>query len=155
MDCMNRDSLYAVFGQVIRYHHHRTQKMLDKVGVYPGQPPMLFALYHKDGQNQKELAKRLDIKPATATVMLSRIEKSGLVERKQDLNDQRVSRVYITDKGKEVCKECADIMRQINEKMFSNFTEEEKIIMRRLLMQMRDNLVNSDEENINFRYSDD
>jgi DNA-binding MarR family transcriptional regulator len=80
--------------------------------------------------------------------MLGRMEKSGLVERKQDPNDQRVSRVYITDKGKEVCKKSAEVMMQINTDMFSNFSEEEKIIMRRLLIQMRDNLINSSDEKL-------
>ena len=146
MNYEDHDSLYWIFGQVVRFHHVRMQKTLDKVGLYPGQPPMLFTLYHKDGQNQKELAKKLHIKPATATVMLGRMEKSGLIERRQDSNDQRVSRVYITDKGRETCKQSAEIMKQIYGEMFSNFSEEERIIMRRLFIQMRDNLINGSDE---------
>lgn len=141
MDFKESDSLYEVFLQIIRLHYHHTHMLLDKVGVYPGQPGMLFTLYKKDGQIQKDLANKINIKPATATVMLSRMEKIGLIERRQDANDQRISRVYITDKGKKVCQEVKEVMKIINAECFSNFTMEEQILLRRLLMQVRDNLL--------------
>lgn len=142
MNFNDKDSLYNVFYQVIRLHYHRTHMMLDKIGVYPGQPPMLYFLEKEDGQSQKDLADKLNVKPATITVMLNRMEKSGLVLRKQDDEDQRISRVYITEKGKEVYKQVEETMSSIESECFYNFTEEEKIVLRRLFMQMRDNLKN-------------
>jgi len=134
------DSLYGVMFEVGRLHHQRMHMLLDKTDIYPGQHPLLMALAHKDGQSQRELAKGIHIKPATATVMLTRMEKSGLVERKHDLNGQRISRVYITAKGKEVVEQVNKIIDTIREECFSNFTEEEKALIRRMFMQMRDNL---------------
>ncbi|MCT8975207.1 MarR family transcriptional regulator [Clostridium sp. CX1] len=140
MDFHERDSLYMIFLEIIKLHYHRTHLLLDKVGVYPGQPPMLYALHRKNGQSQRELAEKLKIKPATITVMLSRMEKAGLVERKQDPDDQRISRVYLTDQGKEVWTEVSEVVKIINNDCFNNFTSEEQILLRRLLMQVRDNL---------------
>ncbi|WP_315116431.1 MarR family winged helix-turn-helix transcriptional regulator [uncultured Clostridium sp.] len=140
MECIEKDSLYHIFSQVIRLHYYRTHKLLEKVGVYPGQPPMLMALHIKDGQSQKELSDKLNIKPATITMMLKRMEKFDLVERKVDAEDQRVVRVYLTEQGKNLSKEVIQIMKIINQECFSNFTEEEKVLLRRLLMQMKDNL---------------
>ncbi|MEW9094923.1 MAG: MarR family transcriptional regulator [Clostridiaceae bacterium] len=140
MECIEKDSLYHVFSQVIRLHYYRTHKLLEKIGVYPGQPPMLMALHIKDGQSQKELSDKLNIKPATITMMLKRMEKFDLVERKVDSEDQRVTRVYLTEKGKELCKEAIQVIKIIKGECFSNFTEEEKILLRRLLMQMKNNL---------------
>ncbi len=134
------DTLYYIFHQVLRFHYQRTHMLLDDIGLYPGQPGLLFALSVKDGQSQKDLANKLNIKPATITVMLNRMEKSNLVERHPDPEDQRVSRVYITKQGKEVCNELRKVMKIIDSECFKNFTEEEKVILRRLLMQMRDNL---------------
>ncbi|MDW8802156.1 MarR family transcriptional regulator [Clostridium sp. A1-XYC3] len=140
MDFHERDSLYMIFLEIIKLHYHRTHLLLDKVGVYPGQPPMLYALHRKNGQSQRELAEKLKIKPATITVMLSRMEKAGLVERKQDPDDQRISRVYLTDQGQEVWREVSEVVKIINNDCFNNFTSEEQILLRRLLMQVRDNL---------------
>jgi DNA-binding MarR family transcriptional regulator len=95
----------------------------------------------KDGQSQKELASKLEIKPATITVMLNRMEKSKLVERRQDPEDQRISRVYLTEYGREVCQEMNEIVKNIESECFSNFTMEEQVLLRRLFMQMRDNLL--------------
>lgn len=141
MNCYEQDSLYFVFGHVIRLHYHRIQKLLDKLGLYPGQPPVLFILNKNDGQSQKELADKMNIKPATMTVMLKRMEKAGFIKKVQDKEDQRVSRVYLTDKGRETMKEVKEVLKSINDECFKNFTEEEKILMRRLFMQMRDNLL--------------
>ncbi|MCY6355297.1 MarR family winged helix-turn-helix transcriptional regulator [Clostridium sp. ZS2-4] len=140
MSFYRSDSLNHMFFKVIRLHYHRMQALLDKVGIYPGQPPMLHALHMKDGQSQKELAKKLGIKPSTITVMLKRMEKGELVERRQDTEDQRISRVYLTEKGKEAWIEVKEIMKDLETECFGNFTAEDQVLLRRLLMQMHDNL---------------
>ena len=147
MHAFESDSLYHVFTQVVRFSFQRKHMLLEKVGIYPGQPAMLIALYHKDGQNQKELAKKLFIKPATITVMLKRMEKAELVERRQDPNDMRVSRVYLTENGKKICKEVDKIMKIIDVESFQNFTQEEQDLLLKLLIKMRDNLIKACNEN--------
>ena len=146
MKYLEKDSLYYVFLEILRFHHYRTHVLLEEIGVYPGQPPMLLILNKKDGQSQKELADKLNLAPATITVMLKRMEKANLVVRKQDDEDQRISRVYISEEGKEICKKASRVMRNINEECFGNFTMEEKVILRRLLMQIRDNLIIANEK---------
>ena len=101
---------------------------------------MLFILSKKDGRSQKELADILNIKASTITVMLKRMEKANLVIRKQDSEDQRISRVYITEEGLELCEKARSVMNNLEEECFGNFTTEEKVILRRLFLQMKDNL---------------
>lgn len=141
MDIINKDSLYYLFLEIQRLHYYRTHVLLEEIGVYHGQPPMLFILNKKDGQSQKELAEWLNIKASTITVMLNRMEKANLVMRKQDTEDQRISRVYITEEGRKVCKKASGVMKNLEDECFGNFTVEEKVILRRLLMQMKDNLL--------------
>ncbi len=68
---------------MIRFHYYRTHVLLEEIGVYPGQPPMLFILNQEDGLSQKKLANKLKIKPSTITVMLKRMEKANLIVRKK------------------------------------------------------------------------
>lgn len=140
MDLIPEESLHRVFGQVMRLQFVRSQPLLEKIGLYPGQPPLLFSLYKKNGQSQRELAENLGIKAATITVMIKRMEKTKMIKREQDVNDQRVSRIFITDAGIEVCKQLAIIHQEIENESFAGFTVEEKILLRRLMMQVRDNL---------------
>lgn len=140
MEEINDDSLRHVFMQVIRLQFLRNHSLLENTGMYPGQPPFIFALKKKDGQSQKELGESLGVKPSTITVMAQRLEKNGIVERRQDENDQRKSRIFLTDKGKELCQELERIHSQITDECFKGLTTDEKVIFRRLLMQIRDNL---------------
>ena len=140
MSYFDKDSLYRIFLEILRLYHYKMHKLLEEINLYPGQPPLLFALNKEDGQSQRELAEKLNVKPSTMTVMLGRMEKGNLVERKQDLDDQRVSRVYLTEEGKEICEKSRQVMTQTEEEMFVNLTVEEKVILRRLLLVVKNNL---------------
>ncbi|CEO88882.1 Transcriptional regulator, MarR family [Syntrophaceticus schinkii] len=141
MNGQESHSLYRVFCQVVRFHYYRTYTLLEKIGVYPGQHPLLFSLAKKGGQSQKELAEKLHIKAATMTVMLNRLEKSELIKRCADDDDRRVSRVYLTEKGRKTSREVKKALKTIDEECFGNFTAEERDLLRKFLMQMRDNLL--------------
>lgn len=140
METIKRDSLYYVFLEVLRLHYYRTHVLLDEIGVYPGQPPLLFILNKKDGQSQKEISETLNLKPSTITVMLKRMESANVVIRKPDPNDQRISRVYLTEVGRAMCKKAVEVMKDIEEQCYGNFSSEEKELLKKLLLKMRDNL---------------
>lgn len=144
---IDKNSLYYIFLEILRHHYNLTHTLLEKIDVYPGQPPMLLVLNKKDGQSQKDLADKLNLKPATITVMLKRMEKENLVVRRQDDEDQRISRVYITEKGREIFEKTNEVMKDIEEICFQNFTVEEKVILRRLFIQMKDNLIQANDNN--------
>ncbi|CAM2851231.1 MarR family transcriptional regulator [Hathewaya histolytica] len=143
MQCFDKDSLYYSFVDVEKVHYKRIHMLLEEIGLYPGQPHLLLALQLEEGQSQKELADKMKIKPATITVMIKRMEKEGLVERIQDTEDQRISRVYLTEKGKDKCKEVYRITEILEGECFKGFTTEEQILLRRLFINMKDNLIES------------
>lgn len=140
MEIIDRNSIYYIFLEILRLHHYKAHKLLEEIGLYPGQPPLLFILNNSDGKSQKELANIMHLKPSTINVMIKRMEKTELIERKQDEEDGRISRAYITDKGRAVCKKCNFALKEIEDEMFSNLTKEELVIIRRLLLQVKNNL---------------
>lgn len=146
MEVLSKASLYYNFLEVIRFHYYRTHVLLEEIGVYPGQPPMLFILNQEDGLSQKKLANKLKIKPSTITVMLKRMEKANLIVRKKDVKDQRVSRVYLTEKGKKVCEDTIKVVKQIERECFKDFTEEEKETLKSLFLKMKNNIIDVFEE---------
>lgn len=141
MKIANSDSLDFLLGQVIRLHRARVHKLFGKLGLYRGQPPILFILWEEDGRTQKEIADRLHLKPATITDGLKRMEKVGLIERRPDPEDRRVTRVYLTDKGRELQAQVEEKLRVLNEEAFRGFTQNEKVLLRRFLLQIKDNLL--------------
>ena len=132
-----------LLGDLARLHFSRVHTLLSKIGVYRGQPPILVHLCKKDGLMQKELADALNLTPPTITDTLQRMEKAGLLERRTDPEDGRISRVYITEKGRMVKRQVDEIIKEIDEETFKGLTEEEKKLFRQLVLKMIDNLVKS------------
>jgi DNA-binding MarR family transcriptional regulator len=73
--------------------------------------------------------------------MVKRMEQAGFVVRRRDAEDERVSRVYMTDAGRAIYSEMEAIAQQVNETTFGGFTEEERSIMRDFLMRVHGNLL--------------
>jgi DNA-binding MarR family transcriptional regulator len=135
------ESLDFLLAQVCRLHHTRARALLEGLGLYRGQPPLLFALWEKEGRTHSELAQVLHVQPSTITKMLKRMERAGFVERRHDPDDQRVSRVYLTDAGHAIQKEAQQALLALEEETFARFTLEERVLLRRFLAHMRDNLM--------------
>ena len=137
----HNDTTYFVLGEVVRLHYLRLHSLLDEIGLYPGQSRLLFVLvHHGDGLSQKEISEKLNIAPATLTVMIKRMEKEGLISREPDPSDQRISRVYITDEGRKVFKKSLVILDTISNDCFGSLTVEEKEELHFLLKKVKDNL---------------
>jgi DNA-binding MarR family transcriptional regulator len=69
------------------------------------------------------------------------MEKAGLVERKHDAEDQRVSRVYLTEAGRALQGDVERVWRRLEDEIFDGFTLEERVLLRRFFSQMRENLM--------------
>ncbi|HHX01412.1 MAG TPA: MarR family transcriptional regulator [Firmicutes bacterium] len=136
----NSHPLESLFVSVIKLHFKRTQMIFTKMGIYPGQPPILFALWRRDGLTQKELSDEAKVRPATMSVILQRLEKAGFVVRKPDLEDLRCSRVYLTDRGRGIRTELETALHQVEQEMFAGFTQEEMSQAKTIFMKIRDNL---------------
>jgi DNA-binding MarR family transcriptional regulator len=134
------DFLLANIGHL---HHLRAHQLLEGIGLYRGQPPVLFALWDQEGLTQTELCARLKISAATVTKMLQRMEKSGFIQRHPDTQDQRVTRVYLTDTGRAIRSQVEEIWKTMQANAFLNFTAEELDLMRLFLIRVRDNFLNA------------
>lgn len=133
-------SINDILFQLVHTHFLRVHSYLDKINLHPGQGKLLMILRNMDGASQKEICKKLNVKASTIAVMIKRMEKTEFIERKDDENDQRISRVFITEKGLEVCELLDEVNKQIEKECFSNFTEEEIKNSKYLLTKMKDNL---------------
>ena len=75
---------------------------LAPMGLGPGRYQYLFVLYVEDGRRQQDIADRLGLDKAAVTRSLVRLEEDGYIRRKADANDGRVTRVYLTAKGRRI-----------------------------------------------------
>jgi DNA-binding MarR family transcriptional regulator len=134
------ESLDFLLAQICKLHYARMHTLLEELGLYRGQPPMLFALWEREGATHGELAARLHVKPATITKMITRMERAGFVERRSDPEDQRVSRVYLSDAGRSIREQVEQVWRTLEEETFEGFSTEKRDLLQQFLLQMRENL---------------
>ena len=74
--------------------------MLTELGITYPQYLVLMVLWEKDCQPVNDIAHRLLLETNTVTPLLQRMEKLGLVERKQGEKDKRQHIISLTTKGK-------------------------------------------------------
>lgn len=133
-------TLDFLLAQICHLHHFRAFELLEDLGLYRGQPPVLRALWDEDGLTHTELAERLHIAPATITKMIQRMERTGFVQRKPDAADQRVSRVYLTSAGRAIQAQVEAVWAKMEAETFAGFSDKERSLLHRFMLQLRENL---------------
>ncbi|NWF67941.1 MAG: MarR family transcriptional regulator [Chloroflexi bacterium] len=129
-----------VLVQVMKAHRYRAENALNQLGLHTGQEMILFQLWEQEGLAQSQLVENLCVEPPTVTKMLQRLEKAGLVERRQDSEDGRISRVYLTTAGRALEAPVRQIWATLERDLAAGLSETEKMLLRRLLMQLQGNL---------------
>src|SRR5918995_7373057 len=71
-----------------------------EMGISAGTWFTLALLACEDGMSQGELSQRFDVDPSRVTRLAKRLEREGLLRRERDRGDNRVLRMYLTDKGR-------------------------------------------------------
>jgi DNA-binding MarR family transcriptional regulator len=134
------DSQSFALARTCRLLRRRVHALMEEVGLHRGQQFVLGALWEREGYTQSELAQQTRVSSATITCMLQRMERNGLVERRQDTRDLRVSRVYLTDAGRLVQQAAEAAWRQIEGEALAGFASDESALLGDLLRRVRQNL---------------
>ncbi len=142
------ESTQLLFGQVMHAYMQKSMAVFKEFRVHPGQAFLLKILNVQDGLSQKELAEHIGVKPPSITVMLKKLEAECHIEKKQDDKDQRITRIFITESGKKLAAKVNSALYEMEEQAFSNMTELEIMMLRRLLLQMKENLKNETERRV-------
>ena len=129
-----------LIARVALIHRTRISEYLSEHNLHVGQEMLLKCLWNQDGLSQKEIADLMGIQAATATRMVIRMERSGFVERRTDLDDQRVSRVYLTERGRRLQHVVEQGWMAIEQQILADFSLEERLLLRRFLEQIYRNL---------------
>lgn len=91
---------------------------LDPLGISIPQSFILLNLLQEDGSTLKEIGIKSLIDSSSMTVLIDKLEKKGLVERRLDTSDRRAIRVFITGQGKAVADEVFKISSNFNNLLY-------------------------------------
>ncbi|MDY4670521.1 MAG: MarR family transcriptional regulator [Oliverpabstia sp.] len=140
MMCERENSVQHLMFLTTHAYLAKSFRQVSSQGIHPGQIPILKLLQREEGIRQSEISKKLGVQPPTVTVSVKRMEKMGLIYRKVDEKDQRMQRVYLTQKGSETVNDVKENMKNNEKIMLDGMSETEICLLKRFLQQMYENI---------------
>mgnify|MGYP003109957940 CR=1 FL=1 len=109
------DCVSFLVGKAAQRISRRAKELLAPFDVTPPQYAVLKVLFEGDGLSAREIGDRLAIDGATITGIVDRLEKAGLLDRRDDPLDRRVYRLVLTGRAKSLAGPLDAAMDQLNE----------------------------------------
>lgn len=137
---MNHDSPGKYITIISKNMNYYFNKKLEKYNIKRNQLQILHYLYNNEGVSQNELGKALMVDKITVTKILKGLVKEKYVEKKDGKEDKRRKELYVTEKGYKLHDEVYDIMQEVTDILFRDFSFGEEQIVRELLIRMSKNI---------------
>lgn len=144
------EEIKQLLGEFTKVYFIKMYKEMANKGIHPRQISLLELISKEDGLSQKEIARKLNIRPPTAAVSVKRMERAGLLIKEADVNDKRISHIYITDKGRKIVLDLDISNREMSRIIFDGIGATDIKIFKNVLSTMVDNIKTVlDEKEIN------
>lgn len=142
MDTSHND-LPFVLHDVARLMRTRFDQRARRMwGMTRAQCVILMKLEHQPGLCQTELAALLEVEPITVARLIDRLEANGLVERRPDPSDRRMHRLHLLPASEPILAEIAEFRSLTVGQLKAGIPEADWNTAIRVLLQMKDKLVN-------------
>jgi DNA-binding MarR family transcriptional regulator len=102
---------------------------------------LLANLEREDGQTLAALSRRMLVTAGNLTGLVDRAERDAVVERRPDPDDRRLSRVWLTERGRDLVQSLLPAHAQHVTELLSALDATERRDLRRLLGRLRDALL--------------
>lgn len=100
-------------------------RTLKPLGLTRSQWWVLAFLSRRDGMTQTALSVDLDLTKVAIGGLMNRLEAAGLVERRTDVADARVRRVYLTRAGQKLISNIREKVQQVENEILTGVGEAE------------------------------
>jgi MarR family transcriptional regulator for hemolysin len=87
--------LLFTLGEVQRLVRAYADKQAARYGITRAQWAVLAKVERAEGLKQTELAEQMEMQPITLTRLIDRLCDNGWIERRSDVSDRRVNRLYL------------------------------------------------------------
>lgn len=135
-----------IIGKLIKQLHialeNNFNKFSKKYKLTSSQMDILIFLLHNEDKivNQRDIENFLSLSNPTIAGTLLRLEKKGFIIRKISSQDKRYKEIYLTDKSIELKDIIFKYIRDNDNKMFSNMSEEEKENLKNIITKILNNI---------------
>ena len=136
---MEDTQLLSLLTDMSRFHAAYVEHRLLHLGLHSGQGAIISALGEYGPCSQKELAEYRHVSAATISVMLGRMEKSGLVTRSIS-EDGKCNQITLTEAGNAMYEALCQDTKGEPERVFSGLSAEELSVAEKIFRTVSENL---------------
>jgi MarR family transcriptional regulator for hemolysin len=124
MPASNPNFLFALF-EAQRLLRVYAEKAALRYGVTRAQWAVLAKLERTEGLKQAEVAELMDLQPITLTRLIDKLCDSGLIERRGDVTDRRINRLYLTPAARPLLEKLAVLRAEVTSVALAGLDAEE------------------------------
>ncbi|OGP52326.1 MAG: MarR family transcriptional regulator [Deltaproteobacteria bacterium RBG_13_43_22] len=133
---INTDCYIFLLAKAYQKAHGLVQTRLKPYKLTNIQYLVLEVLWQKEKIKAAELGELLSIDKATLSGILDRMDEGGWIKKQRDKGDKRIVRLLPSKKANDLRKRLVKEREKANEILLSRFTLEERILLRRLLLEI-------------------
>ena len=130
-----------LINDVARLLRRNFDRRVHSLGLTQAQWRAIAHLSRDPGLRQAALAERLEVKPITLARLVDRMEAAGWVERNDDPNDRRASRLHLTPKSAPIITQMQERAAETLEETFAGLSAPQRRQLTSVLERMKRNLL--------------
>lgn len=144
---IEKQTTYALMSDAARLLDDHVAKKTRNQHLQAGARRVLACLAVRDGVSQLELIHATHLKAPTISLIVQKMEHDGIISRKTDDIDMRLTRVFLTDKGVDMNAEVYREIKTAEDEAMSDFTAEERTAFRNFVTRIYRNMESSYQKN--------
>lgn len=132
------DCLVFLLAKAYQKAHAAFKQRLAPYGITPVQHLILTVLAEEDFLTSAEISERILMDGATLSGVLDRMAEASLIRKEENPQDRRSLKISLTAKAKKMYADLVAQRRAINEELTAKLTLEEKVLLKRLLKDLKE-----------------
>lgn len=132
-------ALIKFVNTISRITQSYTDEAMVKLNLTSGTYPFLLVLYRKEGINQNEISRELNVDKAMSARSIKKLIDLEYIEKKEDEKDSRAYKLYLTEKGRAIVPEIKKEIQQWIKIITKNFSNNEEALLEELLSKVLSN----------------
>jgi DNA-binding MarR family transcriptional regulator len=132
------DCIVFLLAKAYQRAHSAFKQKLAPFGITPVQHLILAVLAEEEFLSPAEISDRIAMDGSTLSGVLDRMTEAGLIKKEENPEDRRSIRASLTSRAKRMREDLAEQRRAINEELTSRFNMEERLLLKRLLKDLKE-----------------
>ena len=132
------------FYNLIKSYESNFSKNTNSFGMKFNEILILVSIYENEGINQIDIAKGYLITEANISQITKKLLAKGLIEKKEDPENNRKKLLYLTEEGQDLCEELLVMFRDWTNKVIQGIPIENLIMFGETLEIINENCLKMD-----------